>query len=66
LARVVLISTPSGAPFLVESFEQLFGIDGATREHGLRIFRQRFGGLPEEFMALPGDAPTAPAGAARA
>ncbi|MBK6672505.1 MAG: alpha/beta fold hydrolase [Proteobacteria bacterium] len=56
LARVVLISTPSGAPFLVESFEQLFGIDGATREHGLRIFRQRFGGLPEEFMALPGDA----------
>jgi pimeloyl-ACP methyl ester carboxylesterase len=55
LSRLVLISMPSGVPYLVESFEQLFGIGAATREHGLRIFRQRFGGLPDEFMALAGD-----------
>jgi pimeloyl-ACP methyl ester carboxylesterase len=50
--RAVLISTPSGVPFLVESFERLFGIGARTREHGLRIFTRRFGGQPEQFMAL--------------
>jgi pimeloyl-ACP methyl ester carboxylesterase len=53
LTHVVLISTPCGVPFLVESFEQIFGIGEATRRHGLRLFERRFGGSPEKFMALP-------------
>lgn len=56
LEAVVLISTPSGAPFLVESFERLFGIAPPTRGHGLRLFEKRFGGAPEKFIALPPEA----------
>lgn len=54
IERVALISTPSGAPFLVESFEQLFGVGAATRRHVLRLFARRFGGVPEDYMALVG------------
>lgn len=53
ISRAVLISVPSGAPFLVESFEQLFGIGEATHRHGLALFEKRFGGPPARFMALP-------------
>src|SRR5690606_26641661 len=42
-----------GAPFLVDSFEQLFAIDPRTHQHGLRLFERRFGGTPGKFMALP-------------
>ena len=50
--QVVLISAPSGIAFLVESFEQLFGIGEATRRLGRSLFERRFGGSPEDFMAL--------------
>jgi len=50
--HLVLVSVPSGIPFLVESFEQLFGIGTATRHHVLALFERRFGGRPEDFMAL--------------
>jgi pimeloyl-ACP methyl ester carboxylesterase len=52
VGHLVLVSVPSGIPFLVESFEQLFGIGAATRHHGLALFERRFGGRPEDFMAL--------------
>jgi len=52
VSHVVLVSVPSGIPFLVESFEQLFGIGEATRHHGLALFERRFGGGPEDFMVL--------------
>lgn len=51
--HLVLVSMPSGAPFLVESFEHLFAIDQRTHAHGLRLFERRFGGAPGKFMALP-------------
>jgi pimeloyl-ACP methyl ester carboxylesterase len=56
LTHVVLISMPSGVPFLVDSFEQIFGIGEATRRHGLQLFEQRFGGAPDAFQALARDA----------
>lgn len=52
LSQAVLISTPSGIPFLLESFEQLFGIDAATRIQCLHLLAQRFGGMPDRYMAL--------------
>jgi pimeloyl-ACP methyl ester carboxylesterase len=57
LTHLVLISMPSGVPFLVESFEQLFAINAATRRHCLQLFKQRFGGVPEDYMALSGGRP---------
>jgi pimeloyl-ACP methyl ester carboxylesterase len=56
VAHAVLISMPSGVPYLVESFEQIFGIGEATRRHGLALFERRFGGKPETFHALARDA----------
>jgi pimeloyl-ACP methyl ester carboxylesterase len=52
VSQLVLVSTPSGIAFLVESFEQIFGIGEATHHHGLALFEQRFGRRPEEFVAL--------------
>jgi len=52
IRRAALISTPSGVPFLVESFERLFGIGEAARKHALRLFEQRFGSPPERYLAL--------------
>ena len=49
LRRVVLISMPSGAPFLIDSFHQMFGIGAATRQHVATLFRRRFGAGPEQF-----------------
>ena len=49
LAQAVLISTPSGIPFLLESFEQLFGIDAATRIQCLELLAQRFGSTARQI-----------------
>lgn len=51
--RAVLISMPSGAPFLIESFHQMFGIGSATRERMAALFRRRFGADPGSFVAGP-------------
>ncbi len=52
VSKVVLVSVPSGIAFLVESFEQIFGVGEATHREGLALFERRFGGRPEDFMAL--------------
>ena len=54
LAAVALISMPSGAPFLVDSFVQLLHIDARTAHRLLQLFRRRFGAGPEGYTALPG------------
>jgi len=54
--KAVLISMPSGAPFLIESFNQMFGIRPATRERMAALFRQRFGADPSRFALDPGTA----------
>lgn len=59
-SRVVLVSTPSGIAFLLESFDELFGIAETTRAHLLRLLGQRFGGQPQEYSALAGGAIDAP------
>jgi pimeloyl-ACP methyl ester carboxylesterase len=50
--HVALVSAPSGIAFLVESFEQLFGIGEATSRHGRVLFEHRFGGRPEDYTVL--------------
>jgi pimeloyl-ACP methyl ester carboxylesterase len=52
LTQAVLISMPSGVPFLADSFRQLFGIGESTAAHGRRLFERRFGAVPEAFLAL--------------
>ena len=54
LAAVVLISMPSGAPFLVDSFLQLLKIDSRTAQQLLQQFHRRFGAGPERYTVLPG------------
>jgi pimeloyl-ACP methyl ester carboxylesterase len=56
LRKVVLISMPSGAPFLVEAFHGMFGIQPATAHRLQHLFRRRFGSNPEFFIAAPGAA----------
>lgn len=56
LAAVVLVSMPSGAPFLVEVFLDALGIRAATRARLEALFRQRFGAEVAGFAALPGAA----------
>lgn len=53
LRKVVLISMPSGAPFLVEAFNGMFGIKPATAHHMRELFRRRFGADPAFFIAAP-------------
>ena len=53
LRKVVLISMPSGAPFLVEAFHGMFGIQPATASHLQKLFRRRFGTGPKFFVAAP-------------
>jgi pimeloyl-ACP methyl ester carboxylesterase len=53
LQKLVLISIPSGAPFLTNAFLQMFRIGPATASHLRRQFRQHFGTDPGFFMALP-------------
>jgi pimeloyl-ACP methyl ester carboxylesterase len=51
LQKVVLVSMPAGAPFLVESFERMFGIGAATASQMQMRFRTRFGTEPAFFTA---------------
>jgi pimeloyl-ACP methyl ester carboxylesterase len=53
LQKLVLVSMPSGAPFLANAFLEMFRIGPATATHLRRHFRQRFGHDPEFFMARP-------------
>jgi len=53
LRRVVLISMPAGAPFLVDSFLQMLGIGDATSRLLLARFKRRFGSGPDSFTAAP-------------
>jgi pimeloyl-ACP methyl ester carboxylesterase/ribosomal protein S18 acetylase RimI-like enzyme len=57
LQKVVLVSMPAGAAFLVASFQQMFGIGAATARELLARFRQRFATTPEFFSASPDAAP---------
>jgi ribosomal protein S18 acetylase RimI-like enzyme len=54
LRAVVLISMPSGAPFLLDTFIHMIGLSAATRRQLLRRFDLRFHASPEHYMALPG------------
>lgn len=56
LRKVVLISMPSGAPFLVEAFHGMFGIRPATASQLQELFRRRFGTGPAFFVAKPDSA----------
>jgi pimeloyl-ACP methyl ester carboxylesterase len=53
LRKVVLISMPSGAPFLVEAFHGMCGIKPATAHRLQDLFKRRFGCNPEFFIAAP-------------
>lgn len=50
LRKAVLISMPSGAPFLIESFHQMFGIGARTRERMAALFRGRFRADPARYV----------------
>lgn len=54
LQAVVLISMPSGAPFLIDNFVQMLGIGTAAADRMLASFRRRFDATPTDFAALPG------------
>ncbi|HWL62701.1 MAG TPA: alpha/beta fold hydrolase [Steroidobacteraceae bacterium] len=56
LSSVVLVSMPSGAPFLVEVFLNALGIRAATRTRLETLFRRRFDADVAGFGALPGAA----------
>jgi pimeloyl-ACP methyl ester carboxylesterase len=56
LQKLVLISMPSGAPFLVEAFHGMFGIKPATAGRLQELFRRRFGTGPAFFVAKPDSA----------
>jgi pimeloyl-ACP methyl ester carboxylesterase len=56
LQKVVLISMPSGAPFLIQAFHGMFGIGAATDRYFQARFRRRFGTEPAFFTARPDDA----------
>lgn len=56
LGAVVLISMPSGAPFLVEVFLRVLAIREATRQRLQALFLRRFGAGIDSFAALPGAA----------
>ncbi len=51
LRRLVLISMPADAAFLVDSFQRMLGIDAATASQMQSLFRQRFAAVPESFTA---------------
>jgi pimeloyl-ACP methyl ester carboxylesterase len=54
--RVVLVSMPAGAPFLIDSFLQMMRIGPATAARLLDLFRRRFGGEPAGYASMPGAA----------
>jgi len=53
LESVVLISMPSGAPFLVEVFVNALGIREAAQRHLIGLFERRFAARVEAFTGLP-------------
>jgi pimeloyl-ACP methyl ester carboxylesterase len=56
LRAVVLISMPSGAPFLLEVFLDALGIQAATRARLVGLFERRFRAGVESYASLPGAA----------
>ena len=54
LEATVLVSTPSGATFLLRSFTALLGIAGTTHRRLMARFEREFRALPEHYEALPG------------
>jgi pimeloyl-ACP methyl ester carboxylesterase len=56
LRAVVLISMPSGAPFLLEVFLSALQIRAATRASLVELFERRFRAGVENYAALPGAA----------
>ena len=48
---LVLVSMPDSALFLVDRYEQMFGVSAATAAQLRRRFENRFGGAPEQFAA---------------
>jgi pimeloyl-ACP methyl ester carboxylesterase len=50
--KVVLLSLPSGVPFLVDAFHRMFSIGTATSVHLHGHFKRRFGD-PATFVAKP-------------
>jgi predicted alpha/beta hydrolase family esterase len=53
LQKVVLISVPDGAAFLIDSFLQMLGIGSATARHMHTRFSQRFGS-PQSYVVTTG------------
>src|SRR5690606_35935686 len=56
LESVVLVSMPSGAPFLVDVFVDALGIRGEARRRLVGLFEKRFDAKVEDFCSLPGAA----------
>jgi pimeloyl-ACP methyl ester carboxylesterase len=56
LQGVVLISMPSGAPFLIEVFLRALRLEAATRARLLALFEARFDALADSYCSLPGAA----------
>lgn len=56
LESVVLISMPSGAPFLIEVFLRTLGLRSAASTHLNALFERRFGARVVDYSALPGAA----------
>lgn len=53
-SKVVLISMPPGATFLIDAFYEMFDIRPRARAGMAALFRQRFGADPDSFTCLPG------------
>lgn len=53
LRKIVLISMPSGAPYLLDSFEAMLQLNAATRRRTRQLFIRRFAHEPEHFASLP-------------
>jgi len=53
LQKVVLISMPSGARYLLDSFETMLGLHDRTRRRSRQLFMRRFGHEPEHYASLP-------------
>jgi pimeloyl-ACP methyl ester carboxylesterase len=53
LRSVVLVSMPSGAPFLVDVFLNALALRAPTRRHLEALFLRRFGAGVDSFTALP-------------
>jgi len=53
LQKLVLISMPSGAAYLLDSFEQMLGLGEATRRRSRELFIRRFANEPEHYVSLP-------------